>query len=159
MQHYQLSYKALSGKLQTINGNYPHINAGGCGFFAQVLGNALKNKGIKVEYIFLGSTFWSTKENIINLSNETINTVGMKEIYDEYNVALGHIVVKVDGVFIDSTGVKDDVAEFKLNYVEAGTITAETLEKWVKCSDWNNDFTDNHLYDMETIKKEVEILV
>lgn len=92
----------LGKGLVNINQTYPDINCGGCGVFAYELGVLLKERGIdsKVVWIQHFSSRRLRKE-----FNKVINTQPKKLFDIDEDIICSHIMLYIDGLYIDSTGV------------------------------------------------------
>ena len=56
--------ESLTAQLQIIDKKIPHINAGGCGKFALLLGKKFKQNNIKFKYILLDVRYSTTLKNL-----------------------------------------------------------------------------------------------
>lgn len=140
----------LFEQYQTINEKVPYINHGGCGIFAEKL------------YILLCSLNLKPKLIII-----TDNSLGMDErvkgagYCTKHGYAfITHIVIKLNGKYIDSTGIyktTDAICDYhKYSFRErqvSTTLTLEKLKEWnADVMQWNRKFNRKHI---KTIEKKL----
>lgn len=123
----------------SVFNNIKHINNGGCGIFAEGLYYTLKKLNLKPKLVLLTT---NAEEANITIKNNH------KNIPLHYNI---HIMVYVNGKYIDISGIKDKVYidSFRFGYSKAYPIKdlpIELLREWNKIEDnWNERFDRSNI--------------
>ncbi len=141
--------KAVIDEFGFVNNYVTNINRGGCGFFAQYLYMTLYNIGLQPDITIVGRG----EENIKNViqNNGSPNDI----------THWAHILIHVEGKYIDSDGVLINPTPDKVQYPDiVKGLTIELLREWNKnFRYWNPTFDRSQ---KETIKKgflEIERIV
>ena len=126
----------IGDELSTAYEKIPMVNFGGCGVFAEILGEKLEAKGYKPKYVVLSiSTHKTIRLARAIMRNEKKPTLSELFYYVGFNHT--HVVVKVGKYHIDATGFRGDYEDYKIGM----TIDANTLKSWNNEVDmWNDDF-------------------
>jgi hypothetical protein len=133
----------LVEQYSSINEKVPYINHGGCGVFAEKLYNIMRNIGLKPQLVVI-----------------TNNRIEMdKRIRGEaHNYgSIIHIVVKIHGKYVDSTGVYKSIAavadyhKYPLKEREVSTLlTTDVLANWnSQRYFWNERFNRKYIKTIE----------
>lgn len=121
----------LQEALNYVNASTPtEINSGGCGVFAKLLSEHLSTLGIECQIYAL----YSSEDDDI-LEERLMNFISTGN--DVSDCEEGHIVVKVDELYLDSTGIINDQINF---YRSKVLITKEQLDDLVDHGRWNPVF-------------------
>lgn len=138
----------LGEEIKKINDKYPDINYGGCGLFAVLLYNKLKNLGynpVICSFVY--------NEQAFRKSIEIYNKEGILSYELKRREGFCHVILKVGDFYMDSTGVYEIVTEmdeFCMGYrVVEGVSYKMILECSNKRSLWNNTFNRNHISEIE----------
>lgn len=112
--------------------NISCINAGGCGIFAENLYKTFKSFNIDCKLVIITDTAAGMEKRLeVELTDP--NASGYARLY--------HIMVEVDGKFVDSDGVFDSYSK-DYGRTEITDLSIETLERWNKIEEgfWNHWF-------------------
>ena len=146
----------LVSSLVKIDKKFPQIANGGCGIFASLLANELTNSGIDFS-IHLGHLALQHKIDGWIAENDTDGSIDFKGLN---GFVWEHIYIKVDGKFIDSCGVYDEIYDnlrFEDLY-ESAPISSNMLSQLITSADvdWNSKFDTNKT---EALSTEVASMV
>jgi hypothetical protein len=123
----------LSNQLPKIHMQFYNINAGGCGKFAQLLRNSLLSIGIDTTIHLLDSPYSSI------VPGEVINKTSTVEEINNLGTNVSHIVLGFNGMYMDSTGVNQDIHRLGCRSVRyACELEPDTLDRLVNDgAGWN----------------------
>lgn len=86
---------SLTKSFEVVNEEIDNVNRGGCGFFAKHIYELLKKKGFNPELVLLVREY-AVDDADYYISNNNIN--------DLFNTNWYHVMVRIDGLFIDCKG-------------------------------------------------------
>lgn len=122
----------LFEKIKDINDSVENIQYGGCGIFAQNIYNILTRLGYQPKIIVITKTL------------ETIEDWVLKNNKDPYYFDVTHIVIELDGVYIDNNGVYLKTTSIMHcddeNLKVTDIVTPVVLKEWVDNLHWNQRF-------------------
>lgn len=143
-----MKFKKLSKQLENIGNNFSWINAGGCGEFALMLGNKLRQNNVKFKYVLItenGLPLLSSQREFNNLGDNINN----KYTRDDSGFTICHIMVYCNGRFLDSEGVHKDLNKTrwfgKYGYNLGAILSQDILQTWCKQDTWNSMFDRDQL--------------
>jgi hypothetical protein len=143
----------LEPALPQVKKKFPSINFGGCGVFANLLANELDKLGVKYKIVWIGSHRRHKK-----IIKQTFNHYGGLVTLNEFNeqeVFLAHVMIKIGKTYIDASGVYNSFKETQWSYrCVICDITKEQLEFITLTSiGWNTSFNRNQI---PRVEKEVK---
>ncbi len=115
---------------ERITPKVPNLNIGGCGVFAEHLYKLLISVGVKPKIVVITDNIAAMNDRILNNG-------------DEWGAIIKHIVLFINGKYIDSDGVYNSVKDIhhnKYGTLITDKLTIEVLEKWNKGDFWNECF-------------------
>jgi hypothetical protein len=151
----------LDSELPTIANKIEYINHGGCGIFAYYLSMELTKHDIKHDILWLGELDDELdSDELLEYFYETLELVEdapyLTHFHNRY-FDMNHLVIELDGHFIDCEGVFSDTFYFQCGR-ELGNITQRQLKSFIKNDGWNDvyDQTNNtkmHYHIKKVFKK------
>lgn len=156
--------KELNKLIREVDNSINNINRGGCGFFAHSLGARLEKVGYRVNYKVIG--YRRTSRRYFKSNRKKLNnTQGDFDYGTLFNgIRWFHIMLYVDGYYIDSSGVtyhgvfnilrKSKVNKSDYGY-DIGGITRQELSYMLdKLSGmWNCEFNQDDSLKMDALIK------
>lgn len=119
------------------------INWGGCGFYANELGSLLKAKNIKFKYVVLFG--------YIEAKHNTNKLVKSNLVEDFSRLDWYHVMIKVNGKFIDADGIHD-APVFNGRIMKTRTLTDRFFSAFVGMNRlWNSHFDRGEIPVMKKI--------
>jgi hypothetical protein len=150
-------FEVLKNDIPQVEERFDRINAGGCGVFALSLSDELNKKDIAHKIVWIGDALRNETEELhkkihhIFESNEnlTLDTFNNKGLY------LSHVMVVIDGKYIDATGLYDGFSQ--TSWLHRKVITEITNEQLRILAD--NEDGWNCSFDRELIPNVKEMVV
>ena len=130
-------------QILSILDDIPNINRGGCGISTLAIYEAMKKytsiTGVKIIFLYLTYQTYAHKHN----HSKTEHSINIPMIP-------AHICIKLNGEYIDSTGV---ISERKLNEytIKKQIRTKKFLIKSINKGDWNPGFERHYIRDIENV--------
>ena len=122
------------------------VNWGGCGFYANELGNLLKAKNIKFKYVVLFG--------YIEAKHNTNKLVKSNLVEDFSRLDWYHVMIKINNKFIDAEGIHD-APVFNGRKMKTRTLTDRFFSTFVGMDRlWNWHFDRGNIPVMKKILKE-----
>jgi hypothetical protein len=145
----RLPVKYLKQKFEELRNNIPNLDNGGCGIFAVLLYEKLKESGFTPRVVTITRDPWGVKTNFKNGPIET---------------PFCHFVVRVGDNFIDPFIIANTFKKFCQNDPDWQNTTHlycidyTTLKEWVACEDaWNQRFNRNRIPELRSFIDELEL--
>ena len=141
MQEIDVLFELSEECVKTINDEIPTINQGGCGIFAEKLYNILDKMGLNPTVVFITRYTGDWREWL----GYDLNDKGVS-IRNGMLDPFCHVMVKVDGYYLDSSGIYDRLAEHPMNCVVGSSFTPEfdlgieALRDILKLDIWNDNY-------------------
>lgn len=136
-QNEVLNCEALKELMTFLTTKVSCINYGGCAIAAIAIHDCLKKHGFKSEIVYAYSYRGESYE---------INKKGRKDFSDF--AACSHAMVKVNGFYIDATGVRD-IKDWEIKHIVKRSFVVLSVKK----GDWNSAFERDTEY--PKIKKKI----
>jgi hypothetical protein len=135
----------LEPVLPQVKKKFPSINRGGCGVFANLLANELDKLGIKYKIIWIGRDS-KDKRRINKIFKHYGGQVNLMD-FNNSDIYLAHVMIKVGRKFIDASGVYKSIDDTQWDwYGLRCEITKEQLELISLSSEgWNISFNRNQI--------------
>ncbi len=140
-----MNLEKLSRDLSDIHESFKNINAGGCGEFAKMLGNKLKENNVKFKYVLISEdkrmSILASQRNFKTLKEDVLNDPWSRQM-NGYGIA--HIMIYHNGYFIDSTGAHRGLGntlwhQFR-GYQISAILPQDVLIDWCGQNTWNDMF-------------------
>lgn len=146
----------LNEKLpERINNNFLDINSGGCGIFALMLAKELNAIGIEAELAWIG--YGDESEEVTeNITELVENTDCLYNLVFKHKLYCKHMVVYINGFYIDSTGVYQDLDDTDWGGVLLGVFKMNQVAHI--CNDrkgWNTWFNSRNIPRIERRLREM----
>lgn len=153
-----ITKKALKRLLPQINEKVSFISKGGCGYFALYLYEELKAKGFNPEIRML--VYEYEDMNHANRIIKKCNEGDHEYFWDVTSLNWTHFMVKLNGYFIDNSGVFYGVSRhtnWSFSSCRATKeFSVEVLKDMLKECDWNSAYDRRK---NRTMKKEIKKIV
>jgi hypothetical protein len=122
-----------------INKDVPNINFGGCGVFAEHLYDRLKLMGYKPRLVVL------TYPRHVKMLRLRLRLSG-QDFVRAYDAAIVHVLVKVDGYYLDNLGAVTSFEDTRYNrYAKFERLSIEKLREINRLPIWNSSFNIRHI--------------
>jgi hypothetical protein len=150
-------YNVLKNDIPSVKAKFERINSGGCGAFALFLSDELNKRNIKHKIVWVGDSFRDEKKKIAKQIH-SIFGANKKPSLSDFNhngIYLTHVMIVIDGKFVDATGLYDSFDETEWSYRSVLTeLSNEQLRVLVE-----NPNGWNALFDRELIPKVKNMVV
>ena len=136
--------KEIVNELGLVVHNVNFINSGGCGIFAEHFYYTLSKAGLKPTIVVIGRGEQQIKEALQNNGKH-------------YDIHFSHIMLYVDGVYLDSHGVHIKLHSQWSNHAVVTGMPIDLLKEWNQdAGSWNPTFDRNQIKYIEGGFKKIE---
>jgi len=132
-------FEVLKNDIPQVKERFDRINSGGCGVFALSLSDELNKRDIAHKIVWIG--YGDNEDKSIHRIFESNHNVTL-DTFNNKGIYLSHVMVVIDGKYVDATGLYDEFGQTSWSYRKVVTeISNEQLRMLVDNEDgWNCSF-------------------